>query len=586
MFKLFKNLKPYVLFIIIGVSFVAAQGILELQLPDTLKQIINEGLSLSEDGAPVIDTAVVFRKSAIMLGFAVLASVCALISSYFAAKVAAAFSKDVRRRLFSKVQTFSAAELDSFGTATLINRSTNDITQVQQLVVMLMRVAIFAPVMLIGGTVMAFKTDIRMTAVLLISVPLIAIGAVVMLKVAFPVFKQIQTRTDKLTAVMRENLTGVRVIRAFNREETEKERFDKANKDLTKSLIFAYRIMAVAIPLVMLLMNFTAIGVTFTVARGVTSAGWDPSAVGNMVAVSEYVFHIMFSILVVGMIASMIPRAVVSAGRIQQVLDSEVSIKDNPYAADCPAGGIVEFDNVGLRFAGADKFAVRNISFTAKPGTVTAIIGSTGSGKSTIVNLLPRFYDVTEGSIRVDGVDVRDYNLMQLRAKLGFVPQKALLFTGTIADNLRFQKEDASDEEITAAAKMAEAYDFITKKEDGFDSIVTQGGTNFSGGQKQRLAIARAFVGKPEIYVFDDCFSALDFKTDAKVRQNISQNLKGATVIIIAQRISTVMSADNIIVLDDGNIAMQGRHEELLKKCDVYREIALSQLSEEELGNV
>ena len=492
------------------------------------------------------------------------------------------FGRNLRTRVFSQVEGFSLHEFDQIGTATLITRTTNDITQVAMVLIVMLRMMVTAPMMAIGGIIMARSKDAKLTLVLLVVLPVLAAAIFAIAGKGVPLFQAMQVKLDKVNLVLRENLTGIRVIRAFNRVGHEQRRFHEANRDLTDTAIRVNQIMAALMPIMMLVMNFTSIAIVWfggiRIDRG-------EMRVGDMMAFIQYAMQIMFSLVMVAMMFVMIPRAEASAVRINQVIDTEAEIVD-PAQVKAPDGkrGFVEFRDVTFSYPGAEQPALSNISFTAGPGEVTAIIGGTGAGKSTLISLIPRFYDVDSGGILVDGVDVREMSQASLRARIGFVSQKAVLFTGTVAGNIRYGKETADDKEVRRAADTAQATEFIAGMKDGFESRIAQGGTNVSGGQKQRLAIARALVRRPEIYVFDDSFSALDFKTDAKLRAALKRETTNATMLIVAQRAGTVMDADRIVVLDEGRIAGIGTHRELLKSCAVYREIVSSQLSEEELA--
>ncbi len=446
---------------------------------------------------------------------------------------------------------------------------------------MMLRMMISAPMMCIGGIIMAVSKDAKLSLVIIVVMPILAMAIGIIGKKGMPLFKMMQLKIDKLNLVLRENLTGIRVIRAFNRIDHEKKRFDKANLDLTNTAIKVNKIMAALMPIMMVVLNFTTIAVVWFGGIRIDNGSMQ---VGDLMAFIQYVMQIMFSLIMVSMMFILIPRASASAVRINEVLDTVSEINDGDNTKSSNKKGYIEFKDVTFNYPGAEKPALSNISFSAKPGETTAIIGGTGSGKSTLISLIPRFYDVSGGSILVNGIDIREMTQEDLRLKVGFVPQKAVLFSGTIADNIRYGKENASYEEVKHAAEIAQASDFISNMKDGFESVISQGGTNVSGGQKQRLSIARALVRRPEIYVFDDSFSALDFKTDAKLRAALKKETGKSTVIIVAQRVSTVMNADRIIVLDDGQIAGIGNHKELLNTCDVYREIVSSQLSEEELA--
>ena len=517
-----------------------------------------------------------------MLLITLAGGIFAILVSLIASKVAAGVAKDLRRDLFQKVESFSNREFDSFSTASLITRTTNDITQIQMFVVMAIRLICFAPIMGIGGMIMALQQGVSLSWIILLAIVLLIIVMVVICIVALPKFKSIQKMVDKLNLVTRESLTGMMVIRAFGTQKNEEERFDKANKDLTSVNLFVNRVMVILMPIITLIMNGVTLLIVWVGAHQIEAA---QIQIGDMMAFMQYGMIIIMAFLMISMMFIMIPRASVSASRIAEVLESELSIKDskNPKSLGENSKGEISFNNVSFKYGNAEDNVIENISFTAKPGQTTAFIGSTGSGKSTLVNLIPRFYDVTAGSITFDGIDIRDITQHELRSKIGFVPQKGVLFSGDIASNLRYGKRDASDSEIAEAAKVAQAEDFINSKLEKYESPIAQGGTNVSGGQKQRLCIARALAKKAPVYIFDDSFSALDFKTDAALRKALKKYTGDSAVLIVAQRISTIMDAEQIIVLDEGKMVGKGTHKELMQSCPTYREIASSQLNEEEL---
>lgn len=517
-----------------------------------------------------------------MLLITLAGGIFAILVSLIASKVAAGVAKDLRRDLFQKVESFSNREFDSFSTASLITRTTNDITQIQMFVVMAIRLICFAPIMGIGGMIMALQQGVSLSWIILLAIVLLIIVMVVICIVALPKFKSIQKMVDKLNLVTRESLTGMMVIRAFGTQKNEEERFDKANKDLTSVNLFVNRVMVILMPIITLIMNGVTLLIVWVGAHQIEAA---QIQIGDMMAFMQYGMIIIMAFLMISMMFIMIPRASVSASRIAEVLESELSIKDskNTKSLGENSKGEISFNNVSFKYGNAEDNVIENISFTAKPGQTTAFIGSTGSGKSTLVNLIPRFYDVTAGSITFDGIDIRDITQHELRSKIGFVPQKGVLFSGDIASNLRYGKRDASDSEIAEAAKVAQAEDFINSKLEKYESPIAQGGTNVSGGQKQRLCIARALAKKAPVYIFDDSFSALDFKTDAALRKALKKYTGDSTVLIVAQRISTIMDAEQIIVLDEGKMVGKGTHKELMQSCPTYREIASSQLNEEEL---
>ncbi len=517
-----------------------------------------------------------------MLVVAILSSVCAISANLLSSRIAAGFGRDIRNKIFKTVEGYSLSEFNKIGTASLITRTTNDVTQVQTVIAMGFRFLLFSPIMCIGGIVMAFTRDKELSVVLAVSIPALLLSMLGVAKFIVPLFKLMQSKIDRLNLVMRESLIGIRVIRAFNKTNFDKQKFDYTNKELTGVSIKANRIMAFMQPLMMIIMNLTSVAIIWF---GGVRIGNGDMQIGDMMAFLQYAMQIMMSVIMVAMMYVMVPRAQVSANRINEILVMESDINDpkNPKSASNQKG-YVEFDNVTFSYPGAEKPVIENITFSAKPGEVTAIIGGTGSGKSTLINLIPRFYDITDGSIKVNGVDIQEMSQQELRSKIGFVAQGAVLFSGTVFENIRFGKNDATDDEVFHAAKVAQAYDFVSQMPDGFNSSISQGGTNISGGQKQRLSIARAIVRKPEIYIFDDSFSALDFKTDAKLRAALRQETQQSTVLIVAQRISTVMDADRIIVLDNGSISGIGTHKELMESCEIYKEFVSSQLSEGEIA--
>lgn len=575
MLKLYRYLKKYTAYIIAIIVLVFIQVMCNLYLPTLMSDIVDKGLVNK-------DMNYIWKTGGYMLLISGAGAICSVIASLFSAKAAVGLGTIIREKLFAKVESFSLHEFDKIGTATLITRTTNDVNQVQQVTVMLLNMMIMAPLTCIGGIIMALGEDKKLTWILAVVVPFISIVLAVVLRKALPLFKLMQVKLDKLNLVLRENLTGIRVIRAFNRIQTEKVRFDAANSDLMNNAVSVNIIMAVLMPLMMLVLNVTSVAVVWFGGIRIDNGGMQ---VGSLMAFIQYAMQILFSFLMLTMMFVLVPRAQASSVRINEVLDTEAEIVDiEDYKTANNERGYVEFKNVSFSYAGAEQPAISNISFSAKPGETTAIIGGTGSGKSTLVNLIPRFYEAQEGTVLVDGVDVKEMTQEELRNKIGFVPQKNVLFSGTIAENIRYGNKEASLEEIKHAAEVSQATDFISSMDEGYDHYIAQGGTNVSGGQKQRLSIARALVRKPEIYVFDDSFSALDFKTDAKLRAALKGETKDATVIIIAQRVSTVMDADRIIVIDEGKVAGIGKHSELMENCSVYHEIVASQLSEEELA--
>ena len=517
-----------------------------------------------------------------MVGMALLMGVVTVLVGFFASRVGAGVGRDLRDKVFKRVVRFSNAEMDRFSTASLITRSTNDIQQIQMVSTMLLRIVAYAPILGIGGVLKVIKTGAGMGWVIALAIIVILGYVMVLVSASMPKFKLMQKLVDNINLVSREILTGLSVIRAFGREKKEEERFDDANRSLTKTTLFTNRIMTFMMPGMMLIMNVLTISIVWVGAHRIDSGDMQ---VGAMTAFITYAMMIVMSFLMLTMLSIMLPRAAVAAERIDEVIVTESSIHDaDQTEAVTERNGVIRFDHVNFRYPGAEEDVLHDIDFIAEPGKTTAIIGSTGCGKSTLVNLIPRLYDVTGGKITLDGKDIRNIKMSDLREEIGFVPQKGVLFSGTIASNLRFGKEEATDEEIAKAAKIAQATEFIETKDDRYDSAIAQGGSNVSGGQKQRLAIARAIAKDPKIIVFDDSFSALDLKTDAALRKALGENVKDSTVIIVAQRISTILHAEQILVLDDGEVVGKGTHEELLKTCEVYQQIAKSQLSARELG--
>lgn len=529
-----------------------------------------------------IQTSYLWREGLKMAALAAVMAVCAILVSFLASRVGAGVGRTLRGNIYKKVMQFSNAEMEYFSTASLITRSTNDIQQIQLVTAIFLRMILYAPIIGIGGIVKVVQTKAGMGWLIVLAVVVIFAFVILLMRLAMPKFKLMQQKVDNVNLVSREILTGLPVIRAFRREEKEEERFDDANRDLTKTTLFTNRVMTFMMPGMMMIMYVLTISIVWVASKKIDLGVMQ---VGSMTAFITYAMLIVMAFLMLTVMSVMLPRAGVAAERIDEVLRTDVSI----HETDTPgiienAQGILKFHHVNFRYPGSEENAVTDIDFTAKPNETTAIIGSTGCGKSTIVNLIPRLYDVSEGSITLDGTDIRELSMKNLREQIGFVPQKGILFSGTIASNLRFGAQDASDEEIRQAAQIAQAEDFIEEKPEKYDSAIAQGGTNVSGGQKQRLAIARAIAKKPKIFVFDDSFSALDLKTDAKLRKALHDTVKDSTVIIVAQRISTILHADQILVLDEGRIVGKGTHEELLKNCEVYRQIAKSQLSKKELG--
>jgi ATP-binding cassette subfamily B multidrug efflux pump len=542
----------------------------------------------AEYGALGMDTGklqsdYILNTGAIMLLLSLLSGTCTVVVGFLAARTAAGLARDLRRFVFQKVESFSNAEFDKFSTASLITRSTNDITQLQMVVILMIRMVFYAPIIGVGGIIRAIGKDSSMWWIIAVAVATLLSLIVVMFTVTLPKFRRIQVLIDRLNLVMRENLSGMMVIRSFNMQPFEEQRFDQANRDLTATSLFVNRVMVVMMPLMMLIMNGLSILIIWVGAHQVAESRMQ---VGDMMAFLQYAMQIVFAFLMMSFMFIILPRASVSAGRVADVLETEPSIRDllTPQRLAEPFRGTVEFRNVSFRYPGAEEDVLHDISFTARPGETTAFIGSTGSGKSTVVNLIPRFYDVTEGAILVDGVDIRRVAQRDLRDKIGYIPQKGMLFSGTIGSNLRYADAGAGDDALREAADIAQASEFIFTRPEGLQAEISQGGTNVSGGQKQRLSIARALVKKPTIYIFDDSFSAVDFKTDAALRRALKASTGSSTVLIVTQRVSTIKNAEQIIVLDEGRVVGQGTHRALVDGCETYREIALSQLSKEELA--
>lgn len=574
MIKLLKRLVSYKWAVLMVLLFVFAQSLADLFLPTLMADIIDNGVVTG-------DTGYIWRMGGIMLGVTGLGALAAVVASFYSSKAAMGFGRDLRRHVFNHVERFSLEEFDRIGTASLITRTTNDITQVQQVIIMMLRMVVSAPIMFVGGLIMATSKDATLSLVIVAAMPVLVLSIFLIFWKAMPLFKEVQKRLDRLNLVLRENLTGIRVIRAFNREKEEQVRLTEANERLTDVSIKVNQIMAFLMPVMMLVMNLTVVGVIWFGGIRIDNGAMQ---IGDLMAFIQYVMQIMFALVMASVMFIMVPRASVSANRINEVLEMNPSLNDDGTKTADVEKGTLEFDHVTFFYPGAEEPALSNVSFSANPGEVTAVIGGTGAGKSTLVNLIPRFYDVTSGTIRVNGVDVQAVPQEELRSKIGFVPQKALLFTGTIAENIRYGKADATAEEIAHAASIAQANDFIEKMPDRYEALIEQGGSNVSGGQKQRLSIARALVRKPDLYVFDDSFSALDFKTDAALRKALKEETKDATVLIVAQRVSTIMDADRIIVLEEGTVAGIGTHEELFETNAVYQEIVKSQLAEEEIA--
>lgn len=576
MLKLFKHLKPYVWLIIPLVILTYLQVMANLQLPDYMAKIINDGIIGESMNA-------IYRNGGIMLLVTLGGGIAAVGVGFLATRVATSFARDIRRKVFEKVESFSIAEFNSLSTASLITRSTNDIQQIQMVTLMILRMVLMAPFMAIGALQNAIQNAPELSWIIAMAVGALFVIIVVLFTTALPKFKILQKMVDMLNLVTRENLTGLRVIRAFNKEKTEEKKFDEANTDLMRLNLFVNRLMIILQPFMMLLMNIALVAIVWFGAQLVSDNSIE---IGNMMAFMQYATQVIMSFLMISIIFIMIPRASVSAKRVNEVLNTTATIRDpkNPKKPARNGHGRIEFRDVTFTYPDADSPVLSGINFTAEPGQTTAFIGSTGSGKTTLIGLIPRFYDVTAGQVLIDNVDVRDMRLRDLSGQIGYVPQKGVLFSGTVKSNVTYGNKRASTKEIDTAIKVAQASDFVKKLEDGLQSNISQGGTNVSGGQKQRLSIARALAVKPKVYIFDDSFSALDFKTDAKLRKALQKETAGKTVLIVGQRISTIMNADKIIVMDEGKIVGQGTHDELMKHNVVYQEIAHSQLSDEELA--
>lgn len=582
MIKLLRYLKPHKYFALFTLFLAAVNNVLTLAFPLLLSQIINEGINKG-------DLESVKHDGIVMIVCCVIAMFVSIANSYCSSRVSTGFAGELRADIFNKVESFSQGDIDKIGIPSLITRTTNDIRQIQDFILMSLRSIISVPIMLVGGTVMAVVMDPGLSLVLLIVVPVIGIIAVLVAKKVIPFFDMIQKRVDRLNLIIREKISGIRVIRAFNRTKHEDARFKAANDDLTKMNVKVQRIFASLIPIVTLLaflLITLLVAVGYVQINRLTDAVEIQNTIGDLQAFIIYLVFVVIALSTAAAMFIMIPRAKISAKRINDVLDLKPEMKILEAEEEISSDGVIEFDDVCFSYKSPDGEVTRvlkNVSFTANPGEVTAIIGSTGSGKSTILNLIPRFYDVSSGAVRLDGCDVRQMDFATIYGKIGYIPQQAFLFSGTIADNLRYGKEDATDDELWKALEIAQARDFVEKLPDGLNSMISQNGTNLSGGQKQRLCIARAIVKKAEFYIFDDSFSALDFATDARLRAGLKENLKDASILIVAQRVGTIIDADKIIVLDKGEVAGMGTHNELLEGCEVYKDIVTSQLSSQEV---
>jgi ATP-binding cassette, subfamily B, multidrug efflux pump len=576
MLKLSRFLAPHRRLLVLVLALALAQSLANLLLPRLTSEIVDQGIVKGDQRA-------ILEVGALMLLMSMVATVCAIAGSFYSAKVATGFGRDLRGAIFARAERLSIHQFERFGSASLVTRTTNDTTQVQQMIIMMLTMVIAAPMMAIGGVILALSQDAQLAWVLIAVMPVMALVFALIMRGAVPLSTAMQLKIERLNLVLGEGLSGVRVIRAFDRGARQRARFDEANLDLTNTAIAVNRLIAVLMPALILMLNFTSVAIIWVGSRRIDAGVMQ---VGAMFSSLQYAMQILFAVFMVTAMFVMLPRASASAARIREVLDLEPEIA-NPSADTAPAragGGHVEFRNVTFQYPGAEEPALTEVSFTAHPGEVTAIVGGTGSGKSTLAGLIPRFYDAIDGQVLLDGIDVRHLAQADLRARIGFVPQTAVLFTGTVAANIRYGREDASDDEVRHAATVAQAIDFVEAMPEQFASAISQGGINLSGGQKQRLSIARAIVRRPDVYVFDDSFSALDFTTDARLRAALRAETAHAAVFIVAQRISTVITADRIVVLDEGRVVGIGTHAELLRSNEVYREIVASQVSLDEVA--
>ena len=570
-----KYLKNYKLLIILNVISVFGFALVELGIPTIMAEVIDNGIANN-------DITYIKQKGILIAIISIIGVLGTILLGYCSSKISTGLTRDIRNDIFRKAQEYSHSEYDKFGVSSMITRTTNDAYQLMQFTNTLLRTALLTPVMFGVSLFMILKTSVSLSIVLAITVPFIILGVVVIAKLSHPISETQQKRLDKLNRISRENLTGIRVIRAFGNDDHERERFMETNEDYANISKKLFKLMAASQPTFFFLLNMAVLAIFWLASKMINT---ETLQVGQLIAFLDYLFHSMFSLMLFSMIFIMYPKAQVSADRIEELLDAEPLIKNTENGVkDTKIKGEVEFDNVTFTYPDGEEPVLKDISFKASKGQTVAFIGSTGSGKSTLINLIPRFYDVTEGCIKIDGIDVRNYDLKALRKKIGFIPQKTRLFTGSINSNIKFGKKSATSGEIEHSAKVSQAYDFISKKPKKFEEMISEGGANVSGGQKQRLSIARAIVRKPEIYIFDDSFSALDFKTDATLRAKLKEETKESVVLIVAQRIGSILDADKIIVLNEGEVVGSGTHKELLKTCEIYHEIALSQLTEEELA--
>ncbi|TAN68507.1 ABC transporter ATP-binding protein [Paraclostridium sordellii 8483] len=574
MLKLLKNLKKYKWVVVIIFLLVFIQALCDVYLPNLMSNIVDIGIINN-------DKAYILKIGFIMLGVSLIGVIATILASYFGAKVAMGFGRDIREKVFEQVETFSLKEVNDLGVSSLITRTTNDVTQIQQVLIIMLRMMLYAPMVAIGATIMAIRKDSKLSLIILVSIPILILSIYLIASKAIPLFKKMQKNVDKLNRVLRENLTGIRVIRVFNKYELEKQKFEKSSFQLSDTAIKANRTITLLMPIMMLLVNLSIIAIVWFGGIRIDKGNMQ---VGDLIAFIQYLTQIMFALMMLSMMFVMVPRASASADRINEILGKKSEIYSKEKAIkETEKTGYLEFKNVSFYYDENSEKVLDNINFTSGPGETTAIIGGTGSGKSTLIKLIPRLFEVNEGEVLVDGINVKDMDLKVLRDKIGYVPQKSVLFTGTIKENIVYGDDDASNDDIKSAIDISQSKEFINEKKDRENSYIAQGGNNVSGGQKQRLAIARAIVKKPEIYIFDDSFSALDFKTDKKLREALKEETKKSTVIIVAQRVSTVINADRIIVLDEGKVIKIGTHKELLETCDIYKEIVYSQLSKEEI---
>jgi len=573
--KIYRNLKPFTLLILGAFALAYLQASANLELPTLMANIVNNGIMAS-------NISYIWKEGLYMILITGGGIVCAIFASLLASRTAMGLGRDIRSKFFSHVENFSLHEFNKFGASTLLTRTTNDVVQIQLttfLMIAMLANAIFTS---IEATILAYNSSPQLTKILYVALPIIFAFIAITIRPITSLFSLVQKQIDKINKVMRENVMGVRVIRAFNRIDHEKKQFAVANADVTNTYIKVNRIIAVLMPLMMIVLNIVNVAILWFGSKGIEAGNTN---LGSMIAFMQYSMMILFSLIMLTMLFIMVPRGAAASDRVMEVLETQPEIKDKVSVVQTPLEkGHIEFYCVTFSYGGAEEPVLKDVTFEAKPGETTAVIGSTGCGKSTLIQLIPRFYDVADGKVTVDGIDVRDYTQSELRKRIGFVPQKAILFTGTIADNIRYGKDDATDDEVVHAAKVAQAAEFIETMPEEYNTMLSEGGLNLSGGQKQRLAMARAIVRKPEIYIFDDSFSALDFKTEAKLRAALKKETYNSTVIIVGQRVASIMNADRIVVLEQGHIAGVGTHKELMETCEVYREIVYSQLSKEELA--